>query len=81
MNVGQGWGHGQGNTHSVASGSMDRLWELETLRRSLAMLPPLSPGLKREEAMRLIAELEDAERRLRGLRDGLAKLLEDTPTS
>lgn len=56
---------------------MDRLHELESRRRSLAMLPPQSAALKREEAIALIRELEETERRLRRLRDGLVKLLED----
>lgn len=56
---------------------MDGLYELENLRRSLAMLPPQSAGLKREEAMALLRELEETEGRLRRRRDGLAKLLEE----
>lgn len=38
---------------------MDRLYELENLRRSLAMLPPGTKVLDREEAMRLLAELQE----------------------
>ncbi len=56
---------------------MDRLYELENRRRSLAMLPPQSAALKREEAMTLLQELEETERRLKRLRDGLVKLLEE----
>ena len=54
--------------------------EIESLRRSLAMLPAQAPGLRREEAMRLLAELQEMDRRLRDLRQGLAVLLErDSP--
>lgn len=56
---------------------MDRSYELENLRRSIAMLSPQAPsGLTREQAMVLIAEMRDAEQRLKRLRDGLARLLE-----
>jgi hypothetical protein len=54
---------------------VDRLHELEALRRSLAMLPPRSAGLNREEAMRIIAETQDLERRLKRLKDGLQQLV------
>lgn len=56
---------------------MDRLHELESRRWSLAMLPPRAPGLEREEAMALLGELEETERRLKRLREGLTKLLEE----
>jgi len=45
------------------------------MRRSIAMLQPGSKALDREEAMRLIAELQDLERRMRGLRDALTAVL------
>jgi hypothetical protein len=51
-------------------------YELENLRRSLAMLPPQAAGLSREEAMALLAELQEMDRRLRGLREGLLALVE-----
>ena len=51
---------------------MERRYELESLRRSLAMLRPGAPALDREEAMRLVRELQDLERQLRTLREGLA---------
>jgi hypothetical protein len=57
---------------------VDRLRELESLRRSIAMLSPRAMALDREKAMRLIRELEDAEERLRDLRSGLARLLDET---
>lgn len=57
---------------------MERRYELETLRRSLAMLRPGAPALDREEAMRLVRELQELERQLRTLRRGLQELLADT---
>jgi vacuolar-type H+-ATPase subunit D/Vma8 len=57
---------------------MERRYELETLRRSLAMLRPGAPALDREEAMRLVRELQDFERQVRKLRHGLQQLLSDT---
>ena len=57
---------------------MERRYELETLRRSLAMLRPGAPALDREEAMRLVRELQDLERQLRALRHGLQQLLSET---
>ena len=55
---------------------VDRLYELENLRRSLAMLPPGSKSLDREEAMRLLADLHEVESRLRNLRDALRAVLD-----
>jgi hypothetical protein len=57
--------------------SVDRYHELEDLRRSLAMLPPGSNGLSREEAMALTSELQEQMARLRRLRDRLAVVLAD----
>ena len=57
---------------------MERRYELETLRRSLAMLGPGAPALDREEAMHLVRELQDLERQLRTLRRGLMELLSET---
>ena len=54
---------------------MERRYELESLRRSLAMLRPGAPALDREDAMRLVRELQDFERQLRTLREGLHALL------
>jgi membrane protein YdbS with pleckstrin-like domain len=59
---------------------MERRYELETLRRSLAMLRPGAPALDREEAMRLVRELQELERQLRTLRRGLQELLTETRT-
>ncbi len=57
---------------------MERRYELETLRRSLAMLRPGAPALDREEAIRLVRELQDLERQLRSLRLGLQDLLAES---
>jgi hypothetical protein len=54
---------------------MERRYELESLRRSLAMLRPGAPALDREEAMRLVRELQHFEEQLRRLRAGLEALL------
>jgi hypothetical protein len=56
---------------------MERRYELETLRRSLAMLRPGAPALDREEAVRLVRELQMFERQVRTLRAGLLRLLDD----
>jgi hypothetical protein len=57
---------------------MERRYELEALRRSLAMLRPGAPALDREEAMRLVRELQGLERQVRTLRQGLVRLLDDS---
>ncbi len=57
---------------------MERQFELESLRRSLAMLRPGAPALDREEAMRLVRELQALERQVRLMREGLVRLLEET---
>jgi hypothetical protein len=52
-------------------------YDVENLRRSLAMLPPQAPaGLSREEGMRLLAELQEMDRRLQQLREGLLALVD-----
>jgi vacuolar-type H+-ATPase subunit D/Vma8 len=55
--------------------AVERQYELETLRRSLAMLRPGAPALDREEAISLVRELQELERQLRTLRHGLERLL------
>jgi hypothetical protein len=57
---------------------VDRQFELESLRRSLAMLRPGAPALDREAAMLLVRELQELERQLRTLRHGLQELLAET---
>jgi hypothetical protein len=49
--------------------------EIMSLRRSLAMLPPqAAAGLSREEAMRLLTELQEMQKRIGTLHDGLLAL-------
>ena len=60
--------------------SVDRLHELERMRRSIAMLQPKPMALSREDAMKLIAELQDLERRMRDLRQALRAVLDDQPS-
>ena len=55
---------------------VDRLSELENMRRSIAMLNPRAAALDREEAMALLRELQEVEWRLRALQDGLRELLD-----
>ena len=57
---------------------MDRAYELENWRRSIVMLPPGSHALDREDAVALIAELQESERRLRALRDALRQVMADS---
>jgi predicted nucleic acid-binding Zn-ribbon protein len=58
--------------------SVDRLSELESMRRSIAMLNPRTARvLDREEAMALLQELQDVQRRLWTLRHELRRLLDD----
>jgi hypothetical protein len=57
---------------------MERQFELESLRRSLAMLRPGAPALDREEAMRLVRELQTLEKQVRTMREGLVRLLAET---
>ena len=57
---------------------MARSHELESLRRSIAMLEPRTKVLTREEAMALIADLKEAMARLQRLREGLAELLAES---
>jgi len=56
---------------------VDRTYEIENLRRSIAMAPPRSMALDREQAMAILRAAQDVERRLWTLRDGLRRLLED----
>jgi len=61
---------------NVCSPTVDRYSELEDLRRSIVMLPARSPsGLDREQAIALIAELQDAHRRLGALHLTLGQAL------
>lgn len=55
---------------------MERRYELDK-RRSIVMLSPGVNALSREDAMRLLSELADAQERLDRPRAGLHRLLED----
>jgi hypothetical protein len=55
---------------------VERRYELEILRRSLAMLTPGVRALTREEALQLVEELAAVEDQLDRLRDGLRQLLD-----
>jgi hypothetical protein len=57
---------------------VDRRFEIENLRRSLAMLQPGAvAGLRREEAMTLIEEVQGLQRRLEHLRNELRRLIDE----
>ncbi len=56
---------------------MDRRYQLEIMRRSIAMLSPGVPALSREEALGLFAELTEVEGRLDQLRNDLRRLLDE----
>lgn len=60
--------------------AVDRRYELEVLRRSLAMLTPGVRALTREEALDLVEELADVRKRLDQLEEGLRALLADIET-
>lgn len=57
---------------------MDRQFELETLRRSIALLSPGTRALSREEALALLEELAEVEGTLRSLRAGLRRLVDES---
>ena len=57
---------------------MDRRYELEVLRRSVAMLTPGARALTREQTLDLLEELQDVQRRLAGLRAALRRLVEES---
>ena len=56
---------------------MDRRHDLENLRRSVAMLQPTAMALSREEALALLEELAEVQRRLERLRAGLRRLVNE----
>jgi len=58
---------------------MDRLFELENQRRSIAMLEPGIKALNREDAIKLIEELQVLMRRMRTLREALKTVFDDQP--
>ncbi len=65
-------------TRVLDSADVDRRYEIEILRRSLAMLTPGVRALTREEALELVEELADVRERLERLEQGLRALLADT---
>ena len=56
---------------------MDRRYELDNLRRSMAMLTPGVKALTREDALTLLDELYDVQARLDRLREALRRLAEE----
>jgi len=66
------------NVCSTGSPIVNRPHELEIMRRSVAMLTPgATAQLTREEAMRLIAEVKEAQARIERLRLALRDVLDD----
>ena len=61
-------------------GVVDRRYELEIMRRSLAMLSPGVQALTREDAIALVEELTAVQDRLDHLREGLRRLIDDSPS-
>lgn len=57
--------------------NVDRSYELEILRRSVAMLSPGAPALRREDALRLLGELAAVEARLERLLAELRRLVDE----
>ena len=58
--------------------SMHRAIELETLRRSILLLAPGSMAMTREDAVGLIAELQETGQRLEALRDALRQAMAES---
>jgi hypothetical protein len=56
---------------------VERRYQLDSLKRSIAMLTPGQQALSREQAMLLLTELSDVQERLDRLRAGLRQLLEE----
>jgi hypothetical protein len=56
---------------------VERRFELDHLRRSLMMLSPGVSALTREEAVRLVEELVEAQGRIDQLIAGLRRLLDE----
>ncbi|MDP9402615.1 MAG: hypothetical protein M3P85_04630 [Actinomycetota bacterium] len=56
---------------------MDRQYDLEILRRSIAMLTPGAHALSREEALRLLSELREVQGRLDQLKATLRRLADE----
>lgn len=50
--------------------------ELERMRRSVAMLSPGQPGLDRDDALAVLAQLQGVQRELDRLEDGFRELID-----
>lgn len=59
---------------------LDRRYLLDRLYRSLVMLSPGAPAMNQEEAMRLVADLEESEGRLGRLIADLRRLADEADT-
>src|SRR5580704_6217440 len=67
--------------HLFVHSHVDRTYEIESLRRSLAMLQPgATAGLRREDAINLIEEIQDRQSRLEQLRTELRRLADEGPS-
>jgi len=55
---------------------VDRTYEIENLRRSIAIAPPRSMALDREQAMALLAELYEALLRVRQVEAELQRVVD-----
>lgn len=56
---------------------LDRKYQLEQLRRSLVLLTPGVPALDREQAIGLLAELQEVQGRLDRLKARLRQLADE----
>lgn len=70
----------RGLIERVFYGVVDRRHELEIMRRSLAMLSPGVQALAREDAIALVEELTAVQDRLDHLREGLRRLIDESPS-
>jgi len=61
--------------------SVERRYELESLRRSFVMLQPEARPLVRDQAVALVEELAELQWRIRRMTDGLRQLLAEVEGS
>lgn len=66
-----------GEAGPLGSGALERQYEPQNLRPSVAMLTPGQGALGGEDAMLLLTELGDVQDRLDRLRAGLRELLDE----
>jgi hypothetical protein len=57
---------------------MERAVELENLRQKVLRLAPGSLAMAREDAVALIAELQETGQQIQALRDGLRQVLDES---